>query len=247
MNYWAEIWTERDNLDRFGAAIEGSGLRAAIRKKHGDMNVQELVLRTSEAVCAWSIDVSIRLGLPGFLLEGPEDAHDLGNAQAECLAAVLVHSWDDLSDTYKGVLLDRLIDELWLETRPAARALISVAMLSLTHAESLAILKRLTKKILKQGLPDLVTTVFCYAVVHRVASDHYEAEARLYSWERLIADGRDPEEKIAIRRTNTLVAALAAADHRRRPERFALQILGRRRDCARASISLVDIRQPPKS
>ncbi|KAF0163142.1 MAG: hypothetical protein FD157_3305 [Rhodocyclaceae bacterium] len=226
LNYWADVWTERDNLDRFGAAIESKSLQGTIRKKHGDLNVRELVLHTSEAVCAWSIDVATRLGLPGFLLEGPAGTHDVGNASAECLAAVLLHSWDDLSDTYKGVLLDRLIDELWQEPRTAARALLSVAMLSLTHTESRALLTRLTNKIRKHGLPDLVTTVFCYSIVHRVASDHHEAEARLYSWERMINEGRNSEEKVAIRRTNTLVAALAAADHRRRPERFALQILG---------------------
>lgn len=226
LDYWADVWTERDNLDRFKAAIEGRSLKSTIKKRHGDLTVQELALHTSEAVCAWSIDVANRLRLPGFLLEGREGAHDVGNAQAECLAAVLLHSWDDLSDTYKGVLLDRLIDELWLEPRTNARALLSVAMLSLTHNESRALLTRLSNKILKNGLPDLNTTVFCYSVVHRVASDHHDAEAQLYSWVRMIADGLDSNEKIAIRRTNTIVAALAAADHRRRPERFALQILG---------------------
>lgn len=226
LNSWADIWDERDNLNRFGAAIEGRSLSRAIKKKHGNLNIRDLVLQTSESVCAWSIDVANRLELPGFLLEGRKDDHDIGNAQAECFAAILLHSWDHLSDTYKGVLIDRLIDELWIETRSAARALISVTMLSLSQAESVALFSRVSKKIHKNGLPDIVTTVFYYAVVHRVARDEYEAEKLLYSCERAIANGRDEEDKIAIRRTNTLVAALAAADHRRRPERFALQILG---------------------
>lgn len=223
---WSKRWTERDNLDRFRAAIEGRTLAKPLSKQFGNRGKRDLTLQYSEAVCAWVLDLTKRLDWPMFLLEDLTEEHEVAEAQSEALAGILLHQWEELADVYKGILIDRLLDQLWEERRTEARGLIAISILSLNERESKAVYKRLSDKIAAVGLPNLETAAFAYAVVRRIARNRIEAERRYYSWAKGIHEGKSLTEKIIIMRTNTLVTALAAADHKGTPERFALQILG---------------------
>jgi hypothetical protein len=197
---WAESWTERDNLDRFEAAMEGQSLGASFNKRLGT----KIELSKSEAVCAWVLDLSARLKAPAFLLEGDIEKHDVGAALTECLAGVFLHSWDELADVDKGELIDRLLDQLWSESRTSARGLIAIVLLSLDGHEALAVFKRLTDRILNVGLPNVEISVLAYCIAHKVSSKPGDVERRLLSWVRGIGGGRSQDEKQTIMRTNSL-------------------------------------------
>lgn len=220
---WSERWAERDNLDRFRAAIEGRTLKKTLLKAFGDPAKRDLSILYSEALCTWVLDLTKRLDWPTIFLEGE---HDVEEFQSEALAGILLHHWEELADAYKGVLLDRILDQLWEERRTAARGLLAISLLSLNERESRALYKRLSYKIAADGLPHLETAAFAYATVRKISRTRAKAEERFYSWAKGIHEGKSSVEKIKIMKTNTLVTALAAADHRGTPVRFALQILG---------------------